>query len=228
MKRISLRVIVPTAIAVAAVYAAIIPTGGQVFGARHAASNSLLVFLRNGNVIGTRGGLNCEPQSTSCNEIEIDWAGGKCFTGAVTEYPPVVVVPSTQGQDNGQPRLAPCVRKVAGQDVHDSGPRPTNDVEYVPSSTGTTTGTQTISQAWWTYNGVQVERVLPPEVWTGSWAHRAATSAPDAMKLYLDYTPAEHVTAVKLRVTGGPTQKIPVPKGTNGVEFFGFKPSVVP
>lgn len=201
--------------------------GGIAQGARtNAHTPATLVLSRNGKVLKVFR-VDCG-SNFACTTIELDWPSGKCPTGSRTEIPPVVVVLTSQNQDTGKPAISPCVpvRKTgAARHVVTS---PTNDVEYMPGPPDPTNGNQTIKAAYWTRNGVLASRILPPETTARRHMHPGTNSGPDAIHVYLNYGPREHLSAVKLRNGGRVIRRLPVPSGTNQLDWFGYVPQTLP
>ncbi|HEV3310855.1 MAG TPA: hypothetical protein VG815_10090 [Chloroflexota bacterium] len=183
-----------------------------------------LVFSHNGKPLGVDH-FQCGPNQ-ACTTVELDWKAGHCANGSTAEDPPVVVVFTTAGQNDGRPAVAPCVKvKTAAHRARSAAVAGTNDVEYTPSAPGTN-GTQTITDGWWTRNGIMTARILPPQLIL--MARTAGNSAPDAIHVFLNYTPTERLLRVKLRNRSKVVSTIKVPTGTNEVDWYGFTPQTIP
>ncbi len=180
-------------------------TGRSVVKAA-AAPTQTLVLSKNGVTVASYP-LNCGSQ-LPCNEIEYDWKAGSCPSGSKVQKPLVTIVFTTgTGQFSGvPPAVAPC--KV-------------NDIEFTPMQTVGAAGS-TISNAWWTRNGVTVARILPPQVSLIPRSVIVSHPPLTGIHTFFNYAKHERLTRIRLRHGSRVVASLKVPSGANQVDWYGY------
>jgi hypothetical protein len=170
----------------------------------------------------------CGP-NLPCNMVEFDWRAGKCTSAVKPQSPPVVAIFTSAGQYDAPPALAPCLSTTSTTPASGMPRRQAvtgaNDIEYA-TTTSATSGTESISSAWWTLNGKRLQRILPPQL--SATRLGANTLPPDAVHVYWSYGPKERLTRVELRKGKQVVGRLKVPAGANEADWYGFTPQATP